>query len=119
MHAILIVENETPGGIAAALDAHGYRVLMASCGVEALAVAQAHYPSLVLIDGELADRDRSTLCRRIKAIPGLEACYCVLLVSGGEVGPIAGLAEGVDDLWCKICLPGQLETRIRAALRVV
>src|SRR3954469_2228493 len=66
---ILIVDdNETNRDILATrLDGHGYELMQAADGEEALASARANLPDLILLDVMMPKIDGVEVCRRLKA----------------------------------------------------
>ena len=86
---ILIVDdNETNRDILKTrLAVHGYDLLEAGDGEEALAIAQEHHPDLVLLDVMMPKVDGIEVCRRLKHDPGF-AFMSVILVTreGGQQG---------------------------------
>ena len=51
------------------LDGHGYRLLAARSGKDALAIAQRAVPDLVLLDVMMPEMDGFEVCRRLKSDP--------------------------------------------------
>lgn len=65
----ILIVDDNPAGLYAKtrlLTRHGYRVLTALTGLEALAVAVAEQPDLALIDVNLPDIDGFEICQRLK-----------------------------------------------------
>ncbi len=98
----------------------GYEVLTAASGAETLAAADAHHPDLVLLDVELPDANGIELCPQIKAMPGLEGCF-VVLISGkftGSDSQVDGLETGADDYLVKPIPPRELLARVQNVIRI-
>jgi signal transduction histidine kinase len=77
----------------------GYRVLTATDGLEALAVAQSARPDLIISDVAMPGLDGIELCRLIREQPDLSLTP-VLLVSANQRdgdSAVAGLKAGADD----------------------
>ena len=92
---ILVVEDETllRGLVARSLESSGHQVVSARHGREALELALAEPPDLVVTDVILPDLDGEQLVARLRERqPRLR----VLLVSGYEPERVAG-ATGEDD----------------------
>jgi two-component system cell cycle response regulator DivK len=53
------------------LDVQGYRILQAGNGTDALALAKAHHPDLILMDIQLPEKSGLDVTREIKADPEL------------------------------------------------
>ena len=81
--AILVVDDEPSirALIGAALRAHGYRVLQAADGLQALDLAARGRPSLVLLDMALPLLSGHEVLRRLRQTPAT-ASTPVLLLSG-------------------------------------
>ena len=80
---ILIVDdNETNRDILKTrLTVHGYDLLQAGDGEEALAVVKEHRPDLVLLDVMMPKLDGIEVCRRLKADPELPFMAVILVIS--------------------------------------
>lgn len=116
-HRVLIVDDEA--GIRrflhASLTAQGYSVSEASTGEEALQVVPSYRPDLILLDLGLpgVDGTEVTSCLR----EWTKTPIIILSVQGEESAKIAALDAGADDYLTKPFGTGELEARIRAALR--
>src|ERR1035441_7423929 len=97
------------------LSAHGYTVYEAQTGQEAIDQVRTNRPDVIILDLALPD------------IGGIEVTRClrewtqtpivVLSVREGESDKIAALDAGADDYLTKPFGPGELLSRVRAALR--
>ena len=114
---VLVVEDEKPMRrfLAAALAAHGYRVVEAETAGLALAHAAAYNPSLVLLDLGLPALDGLDVTRRLREWSA--APILVLSARGRESDKIAALDAGADDYLTKPFGAGELLARMRVALR--
>lgn len=114
---ILIVDDEA--GIRrflhASLTAQGYSVSEASSGEEALQTVPAYRPDVILLDLGLPGLGGTevTSCLR----EWTQTPIIILSVQGEESAKIAALDAGADDYLTKPFGTGELEARIRAALR--
>jgi two-component system alkaline phosphatase synthesis response regulator PhoP len=115
--AILVVEDETPilELIATYLRADGFVVHCASDGPEALRIARAVRPMLVVLDVMLPGMDGLEVCRRIQQ--ELDPYVLMLTARADEVDKIVGLSVGADDYLTKPFSPRELVARIKAILR--
>src|SRR5688572_4067025 len=52
------------------LSHHGYRVLQATCGQEALELAPVTRPTVVMLDAKLPDTSGFEVCKRLKTQSG-------------------------------------------------
>ncbi len=114
---ILIIEDEAPirRFLRMALEGAGYRLLEAATAREGLSLASGHNPDLVLLDLGLPDRDGLEVIaslRQWSAVP-----IIVLSARDKERDKIDGLDAGADDYLSKPFAVGELNARIRAALR--
>src|ERR1700720_3875264 len=78
---ILIVDdNETNRDILdARLRIHGYELMQAADGEEALAAARQHLPDLILLDVMMPKVDGVEVCRRLKGDPQLPFMPIILV----------------------------------------
>ncbi|HYH12536.1 MAG TPA: response regulator transcription factor [Thermomicrobiales bacterium] len=97
------------------LRADGYEVIYAGDGNEALAVARASRPDIVVLDVMLPGRDGFEVCRMLRQ----ESSVPILLLSarGEEVDRVIGLEIGADDYLTKPFAMRELVARVRAMLR--
>ena len=98
-----------------ALAAHGARVIEAATGTEAIDVAAAQRPSLIVLDLGLPDRPGIDVCREIRRWS--VAPIIVLSARDADDGKIALLDAGADDYVTKPFNPDELVARVRAQLR--
>ncbi|WP_371484292.1 response regulator transcription factor [Kitasatospora sp. NBC_00315] len=96
----------------------GYRVERAADGHQALAVAAAVRPDLVVLDLMLPGLDGLEVCRRLRASEGGERLPVVMLTAKGEESDrILGLELGADDYVTKPFSPRELVLRVQSVLR--
>ena len=114
---LLVVEDEAPMRrfLRTSLANHGYRVVEATTGAEALAFAKSHNPELVLLDLGLPDMDGLEVARRLR--DWMTAPIIVVSARGQEDDKVKALDEGADDYLTKPFGTGELMARIRVALR--
>ena len=115
---ILLVEDERALRIALqdALEAAGYRVLIASDGQTGLERAMKDKPALVLLDVMLPKLNGLELCASLRRLT--DPVPVLMLTAKGQVGDrVAGLDAGADDYLVKPFNTGELLARIRALLR--
>ena len=97
------------------LSAHGYHVIEAACGKEAIVKMTTERPDVVILDLGLPDMDGLHIIRRVREWSNIP--MIVLSVRGREDDKIAVLDGGADDYVTKPFNMGELLARIRAALR--
>ena len=105
--------------LSARLAANGYHVLMAADGEEALAVARAEQPDLILLDVMMPKVNGLDVCRRLKADASLPFMPVILVTARGDTQDIvAGLEAGADEYLTKPVDQTALLARVKAALRI-
>lgn len=115
---ILVVEDEraVARGLEYALQADGYRVLMAPTAAAALDLARTADPHLALLDVRLPDGSGFDVCRTLRA-EGRRLPILMLTARDEEVDKVVGLELGADDYIVKPYALRELLSRIRAHLR--
>jgi DNA-binding response OmpR family regulator len=105
--------------IARGLAGHGYQVLQAEDGQQALEMAKAQLPDLILLDVKMPRLDGLDVCRRLKADASMPFIP-VILVTGESTTEniIAGLDAGADEYLTKPVDQAALVARVRSALRL-
>jgi two-component system phosphate regulon response regulator PhoB len=119
---ILVVDDEEDIRelVALNLDREGFTVLTCETGEQALALARAKMPNLVVLDLMLPGIDGLEVCKRLKADPTLQQIPLVMLTAKGEESDIvAGLELGADDYITKPFSGKVLVARVRRLLRKV
>lgn len=97
------------------LQALGYTVTTATTGEGGISQAALVSPDVVVLDLGLPDIDGLTVCRRIRQWSDMP--IIVLSAEGAEDRKIAALDGGADDYVTKPFGMGELEARLRVALR--
>jgi two-component system KDP operon response regulator KdpE len=114
---VLVVDDEAPirRFLRAALTAHGYEVLEARNGQEALAAVTAQRPDLLILDLGLPDMEGLEVTRRLREWSKIP--IIILSVREGEADKVATLDAGADDYLTKPFGVGELLARLRVAMR--
>jgi len=122
--AVLVVENEAPARayLAQQLADDGFEVLSAERGGEALELAAAVRPDLILLDAVLPDVSGFDLCSRLRRGEpgrGWDPDVPVIMVSSRaeSADRLRGFARGADDYVPKPFVYDELVARMRAVLR--
>jgi len=117
---VLVVEDNEDNRalVVKVLSRHGYRLIEAASGEEALERAEAERPDLVLMDLNLAGMTGFEATRRIKEHPSLQGVPVVALTAYAMVGDRErALAAGCDGYLSKPVdvrkLPEQVEDFIQ------
>ncbi|HEX9569682.1 MAG TPA: response regulator [Rhodospirillales bacterium] len=102
----------------ARLEAHGYELLQAADGEEALAQAQQHLPDLILLDVMMPKLDGFEVCRRLKGNQKLPYIPIILVTAKSDSKDIVtGLDAGGDEYLTKPIDHASLVARVRSILR--
>lgn len=100
------------------LRKEGYQVFTARNGVNAINIATAEVPQLIILDMMMPEMDGIETCSELKQIPELKNSIIIFLTARGEdYSQIAGLDAGADDYITKPVKPKVLVSRIKALLR--
>ena len=101
------------------LEAQGYQVIMAGDGEEALALARAKLPDLILLDVMMPKLDGFGVCRQLKADNNLPFIPIILVTARTDSKDIvAGLDAGGDEYVTKPVDQAALVARVRSSLRI-
>jgi len=114
---ILVVDDDerTQHMLNSMLRLEGYRVVVASCGSEALEQFDHETPDLILLDIMMPGINGYDLCQRIRQFSQIP--IIMLTAKESEEDMIEGLDVGADDYITKPFLARELLARIRASLR--
>ena len=115
--SILLVDDD-PGIMAAvkqALVAHGYKMMTASDGEEALETFEREQPQLILLDLVMPRCGGLEVCQRIREFSSTP--IIVLSIKGSEADIVSVLDLGADDYLVKPFRLAELLARVRAVLR--
>jgi adenylate cyclase len=120
--ALILVVDDNPANIdiiQMRLASHGYRIITAADGEEALVQARAHKPDLILLDVMMPKKDGLQVCRELKGDPSLPFMPIILVTAKGDTKDIiAGLESGGDEYLTKPVDTAALLARVRSILRV-
>ena len=119
-HKILLVDDDPDilEFIEYNLAKEGFEVATANNGVEAIEVAQAIIPDLILLDVMMPEMDGVETCTKIREIESIKNTRVAFLTARGEdYSQIAGFDAGGDDYILKPVKPRVLVSRIKALLR--
>jgi len=101
------------------LAAHGYEILTATDGEEALAQARERQPDLILLDIMMPKTDGIEVCQRLKADSTLPFMPIIMVTAKAESKDIiAGLEAGGDDYLAKPVDQAALVARVKSMLRI-
>ncbi|MBI3944140.1 MAG: response regulator [Chloroflexi bacterium] len=114
---VLVVDDERAirRFLNVSLTAHGYTVIEAETGQEALDMAALNRPDIIILDVGLPGLDGIEVTRRLREWTRIP--IIILSVREREVDKIAALDAGADDYLTKPFGVGELMARLRVALR--
>ncbi|MBW3553181.1 MAG: response regulator [Gemmatimonadetes bacterium] len=97
------------------LERHGYRVLRATDGDSALALARAEHPAVIVIDHSMPGRSGLDVTRELKADPAT-ADIPILLMTAHSYGAIGATARaaGIASFMTKPCQPSRVLREVAA-----
>jgi two-component system KDP operon response regulator KdpE len=97
------------------LSADGYKIIKAGDGNEGLVMAASHQPSCVILDLGLPDMDGQEVLKKLRS--WYKKPVIVLSVRNSEEDVIRALDNGANDYLTKPFRTGEMQARIRSALR--
>lgn len=114
---ILVVDDEPQirRVVRHALEGDDTRVLEAATSRDAIDLAAAERPDLIVLDLALPDGSGEEVCREVRGWS--QAPILVLSARGAEAQKVALLDAGADDFVTKPFSPTELQARVRALLR--
>ncbi len=114
---ILVVDDEEllVKGIRFNLQNDGYEVITGSNGAQAVALAQAQTPDLIILDVMMPEMDGLTACSKIREFSNVP--IILLTAKAEDMDKLMGFDNGADDYLTKPFNILELKARIRALLR--
>ncbi len=101
------------------LALHGYEILTATDGEEALEIARGKHPDLILLDIMMPKMDGIEVCRQLKADPSLPFMPIIMVTAKADSKDIvAGLEAGGDEYLTKPVDQAGLVARVKSMLRI-
>jgi len=121
MVKILVIDDDATMRllVTLVLRKQGYEVVQAKNGEEGLALAQEIIPALIICDWMMHKMDGLQVSQAIKSDPKFSATFFILLTAREEVADrIQGLDTGADEFLSKPIESTELQSRVRAGLRL-
>lgn len=116
---ILIVDDDIDSLrlIGLMLQRHGYEVVAANTGGQALSKAEAEQPALVILDVMMPDMNGLEVCRRLRGNPNTQDVPIIMFTAKTLIDDkVKGFEAGADDYLTKPTHPAELASRVRAIL---
>ncbi len=116
---ILIVDDdvETLRLVGIMLQRQGYQISAANSGAQAISMAKAEQPDLILLDVMMPEMDGYEVARELRAIPATSTIPILMFTAKTQVeDKIAGYEAGADDYLTKPTHPAELTAHIKSLL---
>jgi two-component system alkaline phosphatase synthesis response regulator PhoP len=95
----------------------GYGVLTAENGEQALQLARAELPDLIVLDISLPKMDGNAVCRELKSDPATQGIYIIVLTARGQERDMRESYQcGADDYVTKPFSPRSLRLKFHRVL---
>jgi len=97
--------------------AEGYGVLRAEDGDDALRLARAELPNLMILDISMPKKDGHAVCRELKSDPATRGIYIIVLTAKGQERDMQESYQcGADEYMTKPFSPRSLRKRLHELL---
>jgi diguanylate cyclase (GGDEF)-like protein len=117
---VLVVDDEVGvlAWVTSLLESWGYQVQTSSDGFEAIQLARATKPDLILLDVGMNPMSGPEVCEKLKQDYVTRSIPVILLTVQDQVlGKVEGLTRGADDYVVKTVDPLELQARIQTVVR--
>src|SRR6266550_2721466 len=117
----ILVVDDVPQNVRlmeAVLSSHGFAVITASSGAEALELVKAEPPDLVLLDIQMPEMDGYEVCRRLRSDPATRFLPVVMVTSSDTEVRVNAMEAEADDFITKPFNQQELLARVRSLVRI-
>ncbi|MBN2550338.1 MAG: response regulator [Anaerolineales bacterium] len=117
---ILVVDDDldTLRLVGLMLERQGYKIVVASSGQQALALAKSEQPDLIMLDVMMPGLDGVEVARRLRVDPDTQEIMIIMFTAKAQAeDKVTGFDAGADDYLTKPTQPAELIAHVKAVLK--